>query len=50
MRHVRDIAGGEEFGLLPLCILIAEAVAEDLREAQSRWALFVVIPLLELVK
>lgn len=50
MRHVRDIVGGKELGLLPICGSIAEAVAEDLREAQSRWAVFVVVPLVELVK
>lgn len=50
MRHVRDIVGGEELGLLPIRGSIAEAVGEDLREAQSRWAVFVVVPLVELVK
>lgn len=50
MRHVGDIVGREELGLLAVGSSIAQAIGEDLRQPQPRWAVFVVVPFVELVE
>jgi hypothetical protein len=50
MRHVGDIVGCEELGLLAVGSSIAQAIGEDLRQPQPRRAVFVVVPLVELVE